>query len=90
MFRMTFPAITAGLSILLCVLHGMHWKGSETGSPVDIPFWRRIFAVGVVAGIVLAFSTGLLSLPDRWRAWCRATVRSSSGRRVPGCAGSLS
>jgi cytochrome bd-type quinol oxidase subunit 1 len=26
MFHMTFPAITVGLSILLCVLYGMHWR----------------------------------------------------------------
>jgi cytochrome d ubiquinol oxidase subunit I len=46
MFHMTFPAITVGLSILLCVLYGMHWK---TGNPVCLQmfrFWRRIFAVG--------------------------------------------
>ena len=31
MFHMTFPAITVGLSIFLCVLYGLHWK---TGNPV--------------------------------------------------------
>lgn len=63
MFHMTFPAITVGLSILLCALYGMHWK---TGNPVYLQmfrFWRRIFAVGfaigVVAGIVLTFQFGL-------------------------------
>lgn len=63
MFHMTFPAITVGLSILLCVLYGMHRK---TGKPVYLQmfqFWRRIFAVGfaigVVAGNVLAFQLGL-------------------------------
>jgi cytochrome d ubiquinol oxidase subunit I len=63
MFHMTFPAITVGLSILLCVLYGMHWK---TGNPVYLQmfrFWRRIFAVGfaigVVAGIVIVFQFGL-------------------------------
>jgi cytochrome d ubiquinol oxidase subunit I len=63
MFHMTFPAITVGLSILLCVLYGMHWK---TGYPVYLQmfrFWRRIFAVGfaigVVAGIVIVFQFGL-------------------------------
>jgi hypothetical protein len=30
MFHMTFPAITVGLAIFLCVLYGMHWRG-----------WRR-------------------------------------------------
>jgi cytochrome d ubiquinol oxidase subunit I len=63
LFHMTFPAITVGLSILLCVLSGMHWK---TGNPVHLQlfrFWRRIFAVGfaigVVAGIVMTFEMGL-------------------------------
>jgi cytochrome d ubiquinol oxidase subunit I len=63
MFHMTFPAITVGTSILLCVLYGMHWK---TGKPVYLQmfrFWRRIFAVGfaigVVAGIVVVFQFGL-------------------------------
>jgi cytochrome d ubiquinol oxidase subunit I len=63
MFHMSFPAITVGLSILLCVLYGMHWR---TGNPVYLQmfrFWRRIFAVGfaigVVAGIVITFEMGL-------------------------------
>jgi cytochrome d ubiquinol oxidase subunit I len=63
MFHMTFPAITVGLSILLSVLYGMHWR---TGNPLYLQmfrFWRRIFAVGfaigVVAGIVITFEMGL-------------------------------
>ena len=63
MFHMTFPAITVGTSILLCVLYGMYWK---TRKPVYLQmfrFWRRIFAVGfaigVVAGIVVTFEFGL-------------------------------
>jgi cytochrome bd ubiquinol oxidase subunit I len=63
MFHMTFPAITVGLSIFLCILNGLHWK---TGNPVYLQmfrFWRRIFAVGfaigVVAGIVITFEMGL-------------------------------
>ena len=63
MFHMTFPAITVGMSILLCVLYGMYWK---TQKPVYLQmfrFWRRIFAVGfalgVVAGIVMAFELGM-------------------------------
>jgi cytochrome d ubiquinol oxidase subunit I len=63
LFNMTFPSITVGLSILLCVLYGMYWK---TGNPVYrqlFRFWRRIFAVGfalgVVAGIVITFEMGL-------------------------------
>jgi cytochrome d ubiquinol oxidase subunit I len=63
MFHMTFPAITVGLSIFLCILYGTYWR---TGSPVHLQmfrFWRRIFAVGfaigVVAGIVITFEMGL-------------------------------
>ena len=63
MFHMSFPAITVGLSIFLCILYGMFWK---TGNPVYLQmfrFWRRIFAVGfaigVVAGIVITFEMGL-------------------------------
>jgi cytochrome bd ubiquinol oxidase subunit I len=63
MFHMTFPAITVGLAIFLCVLYGMYWR---TGSPVYLQmfrFWRRIFAVGfalgVVSGIVITFEMGL-------------------------------
>jgi cytochrome bd ubiquinol oxidase subunit I len=63
MFHMTFPAVTVGTSILLCVLYWLHWR---TGKPVYLQmfrFWRRIFAVGfaigVVAGIVITFEFGL-------------------------------
>jgi cytochrome bd ubiquinol oxidase subunit I len=63
LFHMTFPAITVGLSILLCVTYGLHWR---TGDPVYLQmfrFWRRIFAVGfaigVVAGAVITFEMGL-------------------------------
>jgi hypothetical protein len=63
MFHMTFLAITVGVSILLSVLYGRHWR---TGNPVYLQmfrFWRRIFAVGfaigVVAGIVITFEMGL-------------------------------
>jgi cytochrome d ubiquinol oxidase subunit I len=44
MFHMTFPAITVGLSVFLCVIYGMYWR---TGRPVYLQmfrFWRRIFA----------------------------------------------
>jgi cytochrome d ubiquinol oxidase subunit I len=63
LFHMTFPSITVGLSIFLCVVYGLYWK---TGNPVYrqlFRFWRRIFAVGfalgVVAGIVITFEMGL-------------------------------
>jgi cytochrome bd ubiquinol oxidase subunit I len=63
MFHMTFPAITVGTSILLCVLYWLYWR---TQRPVYLQmfrFWRRIFAVGfaigVVSGIVMTFQFGL-------------------------------
>jgi cytochrome d ubiquinol oxidase subunit I len=63
MFHMTFPAITVGLSVFLCVVYGIYWR---TGRPVYLQmfrFWRRIFAVGfalgVVAGAVITFQFGL-------------------------------
>jgi len=63
LFHMTFPAITVGLAVFLCLVYGLHWK---TGNPVYLQmfrFWRRIFAVGfaigVVAGIVITFEMGL-------------------------------
>ena len=63
MFHMTFPAITVGLSFLLCVLYGMHWKTGKSVYLQMFRFWRRIFAVGfaigVVAGIVITFEMGL-------------------------------
>jgi cytochrome bd ubiquinol oxidase subunit I len=62
MFHMTFPAITVGLSILLCVLYGMHWKTQKAIYLQMFRFWRRIsavgFAIGVVAGIVITFEMG--------------------------------
>lgn len=33
LFHMTFPSITVGLSILLCVLYGRYWKTSA-GRPM--------------------------------------------------------
>ena len=63
MFHMTFPAITVGLSILLSVLYGMHWKTRRAVYLQMFRFWRRVFAVGfaigVVAGIVITFEMGL-------------------------------
>jgi len=61
MFHMTFPAITVGLSILLCVVYALYWR---TGRAAYLQrFWRRIFAVGfaigVVAGAVITFQMGL-------------------------------
>lgn len=59
MFHMAFPAITVGLSIFLCVIYGRYWR---SGDPVHLTmfrFWRRIFAIGVVAGVVITFEIGL-------------------------------
>ena len=62
-FHMTFPAITVGMSVFLCVIYAMYW---HTQKPVYLQmfrFWRRIFAVGfalgVVAGAVITFQMGL-------------------------------
>ncbi|MCU1551833.1 MAG: cytochrome bd ubiquinol oxidase, subunit [Glaciihabitans sp.] len=62
-FHMTFPAITVGMSVFLCVIYAMYWR---THKPVFLQmfrFWRRIFAVGfalgVVAGAVITFQMGL-------------------------------
>jgi cytochrome bd ubiquinol oxidase subunit I len=62
-FHMTFPAITVGLSIFLCINYALYLR---THDPVYLQiyrFWRKIFAVGfalgVVSGIVLTFQFGL-------------------------------
>src|ERR1700710_888376 len=34
LFHMTFPSITVGLSIFLCLLYGLYWK---TGNPTATP-----------------------------------------------------
>ena len=80
---MTFPAITVGLSILLCVLYGLYWR---TGKPVYLQmfrFRRRIFAVGfaigVVAGVVIVFQFGL-ELGKSQRGPARSWGRSSGWR----------
>jgi cytochrome d ubiquinol oxidase subunit I len=46
MFHMTFPSITVGLSILLCVLYGMHWRTGKAVYLQMFRFWRRIFRSG--------------------------------------------
>jgi cytochrome bd ubiquinol oxidase subunit I len=62
-FHMSFPAITVGLSVFLCLNYALYLR---TRDPVYLQiyrFWRKIFAVGfalgVVAGIVLTFEFGL-------------------------------
>jgi cytochrome d ubiquinol oxidase subunit I len=62
-FHMTFPAITVGLSVFLCINYALFLR---THNPVYLQiyrFWRKIFAVGfalgVVSGIVLTFEFGL-------------------------------
>jgi cytochrome d ubiquinol oxidase subunit I len=63
MFHMTFPAITVGLSIFLCVVYGRYWRTGKAVYLQMFRFWRRIFAVGfaigVVAGVVITFEMGL-------------------------------
>ena len=70
-FHMTFPALSVGLAIFLCILYGGYCK---TGNPLYLQmfrFWRRIFAIGfalgIVAGIVLTFELGL-----NWGIYARA------------------
>ena len=70
-FHMTFPALSVGLAIFLCILYGAYCK---TGNPLYLQmfrFWRRIFAIGfalgIVAGIVLTFELGL-----NWGIYARA------------------
>jgi cytochrome d ubiquinol oxidase subunit I len=60
---MSFPAITVGLAVFLCINYAMYLR---TRDPVYLQiyrFWKKIFAVGfalgVVAGIVLTFEFGL-------------------------------
>jgi cytochrome bd ubiquinol oxidase subunit I len=62
-FHMSFPAITVGLAVFLCINYALYLR---TRDPVYLQiyrFWRKIFAVGfalgVVAGIVLTFEFGL-------------------------------
>jgi cytochrome bd ubiquinol oxidase subunit I len=62
-FHMSFPAITVGLAVFLCINYAMYLR---TRDPVYLQiyrFWKKIFAVGfalgVVAGIVLTFEFGL-------------------------------
>jgi len=62
-FHMSFPAITVGLAVFLCINYALYLR---TQDPVYLQiyrFWRKIFAVGfalgVVAGIVLTFEFGL-------------------------------
>jgi cytochrome d ubiquinol oxidase subunit I len=70
-FHMTFPALSVGLAIFLCILYGAYCK---TGNPLYLQmfrFWRKIFAIGfalgIVAGIVLTFELGL-----NWGNYARA------------------
>ena len=62
-FHMTFPAITVGLAIFLCINYGMYLRTRNSVYLQIYRFWRKIFAVGfalgVVAGIVLTFEFGL-------------------------------
>ena len=62
-FHMTFPAITVGLSVFLCVIYALYMRTHDEMYLQIYRFWRRIFAVGfalgVVSGIVLTFQFGL-------------------------------
>src|SRR3984885_13129195 len=70
-FHMTFPALSVGLAIFLCICYGAYCK---TDNPLYLQmfrFWRRISAfgcaLGIVAGIVLTFELGL-----NWGIYARA------------------
>ena len=57
-FHMTFPALSVGLAIFLCILYGAYCK---TGNPLYLQmfrFWRRIFAIGFALGIVAVSESG--------------------------------
>ena len=62
-FHMTFPAITVGLSMFLCINYAMYLRTHDLVYLQIYRFWKKIFAVGfalgVVAGIVLTFQFGL-------------------------------
>jgi cytochrome bd ubiquinol oxidase subunit I len=62
-FHMTFPAITVGLSVFLCVIYAVYMRTHDVRYLQIYRFWRKIFAVGfalgVVSGIVLTFQFGL-------------------------------
>jgi cytochrome bd-type quinol oxidase subunit 1 len=36
LFHMTFPAITVGLSIFLCVVYGLYWKTGNPGGDLTV------------------------------------------------------
>jgi len=62
-FHMTFPALTVGLSVFLCVIYAVYMRTEDPRYLQIYRFWRKIFAVGfalgVVSGIVLTFEFGL-------------------------------
>jgi cytochrome d ubiquinol oxidase subunit I len=71
-FHIIFPAFTIGLAAWLATIEGLHLA---TGNPVYrrvFDFWLRIFALsfamGVVSGIVMAFSSAPIgvSLGAHW------------------------
>jgi cytochrome d ubiquinol oxidase subunit I len=62
-FHMSFPAITVGLAVFLCINYAMYLRTRDLVYLQIYRFWKKIFAVGfalgVVAGIVLTFEFGL-------------------------------
>jgi cytochrome d ubiquinol oxidase subunit I len=69
-FHMTFPAITVGLSVFLCLVYAMYLRTNDLTYLQIYRFWRKIFAVGfalgVVSGIVMTFQFGL-----NWGSYAR-------------------
>src|SRR5215813_2287983 len=80
-FHIIFPSFTIGLAAWLATIEGMRLA---TGNPIYrqvFDFWLKVFALsfgmGVVTGIVMAFSSaptgaGSPSAPGRSKARCSA------------------
>ena len=83
MFHMTFPAITVGVSILLCVLYGMYWKTQRLVYLQMFRFWRRIFGIASISSRrsnSLIAKTKLRSFSSRSRSaetWAQSVMTSS-------------
>jgi cytochrome d ubiquinol oxidase subunit I len=62
-FHITFPAVTVGTSVFLVVCYAMYMRTDDEVWLRMFRFWRRIFGIGfvlgVVSGIVLTFEFGL-------------------------------
>jgi cytochrome d ubiquinol oxidase subunit I len=57
--HITFPAVTVGTSVFLVVCYAMYMRTNDDVWLRMFRFWRRIFGLGVVSGIVMTFEFGL-------------------------------